>query len=73
MPEWKTTPDPSSKGYLNCAPGNCVGCQRRGKVLQGGHAVMLQRALGKRDCSQNDKMNRGGILLFSEMARPSTF
>jgi hypothetical protein len=32
-------------------------CFRR-KVLQGGHAATLQRTLGKRDCSQNDKMDR---------------
>jgi hypothetical protein len=35
-------------------------CRRRRKVLQGGHAATLQRTLGKRDCSQNDKMDRGG-------------
>jgi hypothetical protein len=40
-----------------------VYCRRRRKVLQGGHAATLQRTLGKRDCSQNDKLDRGGISL----------
>jgi hypothetical protein len=46
---------------------------RRRKVLQGGHAATLQRTLGKMDCSQNDKMDRGGISLFSEMVNPPPF
>jgi hypothetical protein len=44
--------------------GLCSTACRR-KVLQGGHAATLQRTLGKRDCSQNDKMDRGGISPFT--------
>jgi hypothetical protein len=50
-------------------PAFAEGEERR-KVLQGGHAATLQRTLGKRDCSQNDKKDRGRISLFSEMVNP---
>jgi hypothetical protein len=42
-----------------CAAGNEV---KERKVLQGGHAATLQRTLGKRDCSQNDRMDGNEVL-----------
>jgi hypothetical protein len=58
-------------------PVGSVGSEESKKVLQGGHAATLQQTLGKRDCSQNesqnDKMDRGGISLISEMVNPPSF
>jgi hypothetical protein len=57
---------------LFVGPGHETPKDKKRKVLQGGHAATLQRTLGKRDCSQNDKMDRGGISLFSAQRQQQT-